>query len=388
MTNNSLPISLYIHFPWCLQKCPYCDFNSFGFKPTAEDEKQYIAALITDLKNDWQKFLLKDKKIISIFLGGGTPTLFSVNSIAKLFNEITKIFCIDKKTEITIEANPGTISKIKCKELFNVGINRISIGVQSFQDDKLKLLGRIHNANDAIDAVNAVIAAGFENFNLDLMFGLPMQKNADAIYDLNFAIKLKPTHISWYQLTIEENTKFFQCKNSLNLPDEENIWEMQQKGKEILNNANYLQYETSAFAKALDYQCKHNLNYWEFGDYVGIGAGAHGKIGLTRLCKKIDVQNYLNALNNNTFIAEESFITRDNLPFEFMLNALRLFRPIEISLFEKRTGLDFAIINPILQKAVSLGLLKVEQNYFITTDKGKNFLNNLLELFLPQNTTH
>lgn len=375
-------MSLYIHFPWCLCKCPYCDFNSFAYKPTRDDENKYVNALIADLTNDCQNFLPEKRELQSVFIGGGTPTIFSSAAIEKIITTAAQLFYFADDIEITIEANPGTINKVKCSELRALGINRISIGVQSFQDEKLQALGRIHNSKEAQNAINAVVSSGFENFNLDLMFGLPEQNIADALFDLQTATSFTPTHISRYQLTVETGTKFAQCEKNLKLPNDEIIWQMQQQGNELLQAADYLQYETSAYSKK-NYQCKHNLNYWKFGDYLGIGAGAHGKIALTRYAKTANPNDYLNAFTSqNKFIAEEQVIAKKDLPFEFMLNALRLYQPIESSLFEERTGVNFNVIVPILLQAQDLGLVIIRDNNFATTDKGKNFLNDLIEMFL------
>ncbi|CAN5317448.1 radical SAM family heme chaperone HemW [soil metagenome] len=376
----SLPLSLYIHFPWCIRKCPYCDFNSHTLKG-AIPEEDYIDALIADLEHDL--VLRPAKKLTSIFLGGGTPSLFSPAAIARLLTAIAARIPFAADCEITLEANPGTVEQQRFEGFKAAGINRLSIGVQSLQDDKLKALGRIHGAKEAIKATEMAHAAGFTTFNMDLMFGLPKQSIDDALYDLTTAIALQPTHISWYQLTLEPNTLFHHQPPIL--PDDEYLWEMQQLGQALLAQAGFVQYEVSAYSK-VGHQCRHNLNYWQFGDYLGIGAGAHAKItshlGVSRSSKWKNPKDYLQA-KNNSYIAETQIIATNELPFEFMLNVLRLQQPIPVNLFAERTGCTVDQIEAQITQAVNRGLLCCQQQQWHVTDLGRQFLNDLTAIFLP-----
>lgn len=363
---NNIPTSLYIHIPWCVKKCPYCDFNSYASKHIPEDD--YLEALIKDLQQS--NF---HKQFHSIFIGGGTPTLLSAGFYQKLFEVIQPA----ANTEITIEANPDTVNLAKLEALLASGINRISIGIQSFQDDKLKALGRIHDAQTAITAVKTAQDAGFENINLDLMFGLPEQTLDDALFDLETAINLQPTHISWYQLTIEPKTAFY--KQTPTLPAETSILTIWRHGQKLLKSSGYKQYEISAYCKNNNY-CQHNLNYWKFGDYLGIGAGAHGKITTEnqsiRTAKTSNPQKYMqNSCGSSNKLAQHELI------LEFMLNALRLYQPIPARLFIERTGIPISTITDQLNEAQTQGLLKWNKKQITTTAKGKRMLNNLLEIF-------
>jgi len=377
---QQIPLSLYVHFPWCLSKCHYCDFNSYA-APDIIPESTYLEKLLLDLE---QTSNLIPRKLQSIFFGGGTPSLLSTVSIAKIikFAEINYGFADD--IEITLEANPGTVDFNKCRELQQIGINRISLGVQSFDDEHLVTLGRIHNSQQALAAISAIKQAGFNNFNLDLMYGLPKQSSKSALSDLLIAFELEPTHISWYQLTVEPGTKFF--VNQIKTINDESVLEIEQLGRELLAKKNYQHYEISAYAKP-NFQCKHNLNYWQFGDYIGIGPGAHSKFTVAsqiimRNRKISDPEKYLQVVKFN---AEEKAIAQHELPFEFMLNALRLYNFIPFSLFTARTGLKANVIAKQLKQASKMGLIKivtVPENGIVTTTLGKNFLNDLLELFL------
>ncbi|KPJ67393.1 MAG: coproporphyrinogen III oxidase [Coxiella sp. DG_40] len=376
---KKIPLSLYIHIPWCVHKCPYCDFNSYT-APKKIPGKDYHKALIQDLKNDLSK--IHNRKLHSIFIGGGTPSLLSPNIITKLINKITNLIPIKNNIEITLEANPGSVTKKQLQTLRIAGVNRLSIGIQSFQNDKLKTLGRIHDHKEAIRAVKMAQAAGFSNINIDLMYGIPKQTVQDAIYDIKFALSLKPTHLSWYQLTIEPHSAFY--KHSIKLPNEELIWKMQQQGQQIIHRFGFKQYEISAFSKP-NSQCQHNLNYWHFGDYLGIGAGSHSKItdfnlnSITRISKHKNPKIYLNKKPN--FVATKKTIKNDKLVLEFMLNALRLTKAIPINLFTERTNLDLnSIINP-LNEAQQNGFLKWNKKNIIVTSLGKRFLNELLRIF-------
>lgn len=374
------PLSLYIHFPWCIRKCPYCDFNSHTLL-TELPEKNYIDLLLIDLQQDLDK--LYHRPIVSIFMGGGTPSLFSPDALNYLLVELAKRLEFSDAIEITLEANPGTIEYRRFYAYREAGINRLSLGIQSFSTEKLKILGRIHDADEAIKAVSEAKTAGFTNVNLDLMHGLPRQSVVDGLEELQMAFSLNPTHISWYQLTIEPNTEFYQSPPQL--PIEESLWELQERGEEIFKQKNYQHYEISAFSKD-GYPCIHNLNYWQFGDYIGIGAGAHSKIThgekkiIRRAWKHKNPKAYLS--QKNGFLAEEKCILAKDLPFEFMLNALRLYQKIPFELFQQRTGLTFSSIEIILQRAQQQGLLTYDAVAMETTALGKRFYNNLLALFM------
>lgn len=374
------PLALYIHLPWCIRKCPYCDFNSHTLRDELP-EKVYIDKLLMDLEHDYPS--VKGRPLVSLFIGGGTPSLFSPMAIERLLTAIDDRFHLAKDIEITLEANPGTVDFERFAGYRAAGVNRLSIGIQSFQADKLQVLGRIHNAGEAIRSLETARAAGFENFNCDLMFGLPQQILADALFDLNTAIALNPSHLSWYQLTIEPNT-FFAHKPP-RLPQDENIWEMQEQGQELLAKNGYIQYEISAYSQA-DKSCQHNKNYWEFGDYLGIGAGAHAKLTDTinqtiyRTWKIKNPRDYLNA--QSSFIGEQQKVISNELPFEFMLNALRLYQPIPVSLFEERTGLPISSMSKPLNQAQQKGLIEWDNQVITTTDLGKRFYNDLVEMFI------
>ncbi|CAM4459248.1 MAG: Heme chaperone HemW [Legionellaceae bacterium] len=378
--NKPLPLSLYIHIPWCIRKCPYCDFNSHTLKQELP-EKKYIEQLITDLEQDLPK--IENRILKSIFIGGGTPSLFSPGSIQLLIKEIQKRIPFEPIVEITLEANPGMADYNRFCGFYEAGVNRLSIGVQSFQNTKLKQLGRVHDQTAAIHAAEAAHAAGFKTFNLDLMFGLPGQTEEDAYFDLQTAMQLNPTHISWYQLTLEPNTLFYQKPPTL--PHDETIDAIFFTGKELLESEGYHQYEVSAYAKT-GLNCQHNINYWKFGDYLGIGAGAHSKLTniqqqkVTRFWKMKHPNDYLKA--EKTFIAGEQLIIHDQIVFEFMLNALRLFEPISFQLFEENCGMPRYVLIEKLQKAQQKGLLIIDNEKFSTTELGKRFLNDLLTLFI------
>jgi putative oxygen-independent coproporphyrinogen III oxidase len=383
------PLALYIHIPWCVKKCPYCDFNSHAAQG-AIPEEAYIRALITDLKQDIPH--AQGRILKSIFLGGGTPSLFSPEGIGKLLETIATLIDFLPDIEITMEANPGTLEHKSFKEYQLAGINRISLGVQSFQEDKLSALGRIHSTKETIHAIDSLIKADLKSFNIDLMFGLPNQTQADALYDLKTALDFSPPHLSWYNLTIEPNTIFHQ--KPPRLPNEETLWEIQEAGQEFLEQHSLFQYEVSAYSKP-DHQCKHNVNYWQFGDYLGIGAGAHAKITnisestITRFWKTRYPKSYLAvdssplSKEDNPFLAGSNKVLSSELPFEFMLNGLRLVDGISASLFEQSTGQPIKTIEPILSEAVSRQLLIVNSDKIIPTKLGKQFLNDLLSLFLP-----
>lgn len=374
------PLSLYIHFPWCIRKCPYCDFNSHTLRDELPEET-YLQRLLADLGKDLTK--VPNRELVSIFMGGGTPSLFSAEIIKKLLIAVEQRISFAKDIEITMEANPSTFEYERFADYRAAGINRLSIGIQSFQADKLKKLGRVHNDNEAMRSVEIAQQSGFDNLNLDLMHGLPNQTIEDALYDLQTAVAFKPTHLSWYQLTLEPNTLF--AARPPKLPMDELIWEMQDHGKEFLQNNNYSQYEISAYSQP-NKQCKHNYNYWQFGDYLGIGAGAYSKITdvenqkILRFWKRKNPKEYLNS--ELSFAAEHQIVTSQELPFEFMLNALRLYTDIPMDLFIKRTGLSLSTIESALQKAQQKQLLTWDESAIKPTDLGRRFYNDLVEMFL------
>ncbi|VAX13423.1 Radical SAM family enzyme, similar to coproporphyrinogen III oxidase, oxygen-independent, clustered with nucleoside-triphosphatase RdgB [hydrothermal vent metagenome] len=379
---TSLPsLSLYIHFPWCVRKCPYCDFNSHALK-TDLPEAAYIDALVSDLEQELP--LIWGRPISSIFLGGGTPSLFSPEALDRLFSSLRARLAFTPDIEITLEANPGAIEQERFNEYRAIGINRLSIGVQSFNDDHLEKLGRIHNCRDAYNAAEAAHAAGLDNFNLDLMFALPQQTLAQSLSDLDEAITLEPTHISWYQLTIEPNTLFH--RQLPTLPSDDQSWEMQQQGREKLATAGYTQYEVSAYTRGA--QCRHNLNYWHFGDYIGIGAGAHGKISradtqtISRRWKIKQPAAYLQDADNEKRLGGLQMLSEKDASLEFMMNALRLQQGFPSALFMQHTGLALNTVEQPLREAEELGWIQWRKDQIIPTENGQRFLNNLLGLFL------
>jgi oxygen-independent coproporphyrinogen-3 oxidase len=367
-----------------VQKCPYCDFNSHALKEPLP-EQAYVDALLADLSQDLH--YVQQRSVSSIFIGGGTPSLLSAEALARLLAGIRQRLTLTDDCEITLEANPGTVESDKFIQFQQAGINRISIGIQSFQNDKLSALGRIHGRNEAINAAQMASAAGVNSFNIDLMHGLPGQSVADALSDLKQAIALAPPHLSWYQLTIEPNTLFHSRPPVL--PDDDILWEIYQQGDELLKAAGYRQYEVSAYSKSdpeTDFRCRHNLNYWRFGDYLGIGCGAHGKITLpaegriVRSSKIKHPKGYLAA--NSGFIHERSSIAKADLPFEFFMNRLRLFEAFDNNEYSKFTGQPLTEVEPLIEEAVTEGLLNVTNNQIQLSSKGHRYLNTLLEKFL------
>ncbi|RTE67179.1 radical SAM family heme chaperone HemW [Amphritea opalescens] len=375
------PLSLYIHIPWCVRKCPYCDFNSHAV--TGEiPQQRYIDALLRDLEQELPG--VQGREIETIFIGGGTPSLFDAAGIQQILTGITDRTPLSANAEITMEANPGTFEQERFAGFRAAGVNRLSIGVQSFDSARLQQLGRIHNGQDAIHAASKAREIGFDNFNLDLMHGLPEQTPQAALADLQQAIDLQPTHLSWYQLTIEPNTEFF--SKPPNLPEDEALWAIQEQGQALLQQHGYHQYEISAYSQP-GRQSRHNLNYWQFGDYLGIGAGAHGKVSwpaqnrISRRWKQRQPKAYMNALNP---ISGEQDISLQERPFEFMMNALRLTEGVEAKLFSQYTGLALTSIEPLLQQARDQGLLLKDVNRLAPSPQGRLFLNDLLTLFLDE----
>ena len=376
--NNFLelpPLALYIHYPWCVKKCPYCDFNSHE----GSIHNGYIKALLKDLDDDLK--FIQNRKIHSIFIGGGTPSLMSIEDAYELFDGLNERLSISKNIEITLEANPGTFEVEKFSEFRKAGINRLSVGVQSFKDNQLKFLGRIHSGSDALRAISEAKKVGFDNLNIDLMYGLKDQTIDMCLEDVMQAIELKPSHISFYQLTLEPNTLF--AKYPPKLPIDEKIWDMGEQGAALLNQNGFRQYEVSAYSER---PSEHNINYWKFGDYIGIGAGAHGKITdvesqkIFRTLKPKSPKEYLSKMQTGADIPTKKEV--DNVAFEFMLNSLRLKDGFSSSLFESRTGLLIKSLSSELGRAENLGLLENKNNWIKPTSKGFNFLNELQEIFL------
>lgn len=379
---QALPLSIYIHIPWCVRKCPYCDFNSHEAKSSLPEDL-YVAALMQEL--DSHLPLIHNRPIISIFFGGGTPSLFSANAIERILTGVSQRLTLNTDAEITLEANPGTIDQVRFRDFKQAGINRLSLGIQSLQDEKLKTLGRIHDRDNAMRAIEIAKNAGFANFNLDIMYGLPHQTLDDALHDIQTALSFQPTHFSWYQLTIEPNTLFYH--QTPPLPPDEHIWEMQLAGQALINQSGFQQYEVSAYSQP-QMECKHNLNYWEFGDYLGIGAGAHSKItdhelgSVVRFSQVRHPRDYLDI--NKRHPQGFKTITNDDLIFEFMLNTLRLTRGFPNELFEARTGLPLTCITPIINAAKTKGLLIDDPSHICPSELGKRFLNDLVGQFLSK----
>jgi putative oxygen-independent coproporphyrinogen III oxidase len=397
---NLPPLSLYIHVPWCVRKCPYCDFNSHKAEEHIP-ETEYVQALLDDLEADlpW----VQGREIQTIFIGGGTPSLLSVEAYKNLLAGLQKKVTFVKDIEITMEANPGTFEAVKFAGYRKLGINRLSIGVQSFADHQLKHLGRIHDGQQAVAAIKMAKEAGFDNFNIDLMHGLPDQSEAQALADIQQAIDLGPTHMSWYQLTIEPNTEFF--KRPPVLPEDETLWDIQEAGQALLAEHGFVQYEVSAYAQA-GKQATHNLNYWQFGDYLGIGAGAHGKVtdlvntpeSLTaspvfRTWKTRAPKDFLNVGKSDSkqtgksFLAGKESIQNEDLGLEFLMNALRLQQGFDLNLFEQRTGYPLTTIASGIDIALEKGLLEKHvledgSEQIKTSAKGSLFLNEILGLFM------
>ena len=380
------PLALYIHFPWCEKKCPYCDFNSHQIKDGAGngqgfDEARYIKALIADLESELPR--IWGRHVHSIFIGGGTPSLLSPEGMDELLSAIRARITLEPDCEITMEANPGSVQAEKYSTFARSGLNRVSLGIQSFQDEQLKALGRIHNGVQAKQAIE-VAMQHFKSVNLDLMYGLPNQSLVAAKADIDTALSFKTPHLSLYNLTLEPNTYFASFPPKL--PNEDEIDAIFEQNLKLLTEAGYTRYEVSAYAKK-DQECKHNLNYWRFGDYIGIGAGAHGKISLpnsiTRQVRERHPETYMQAMetNGNALIEAREIPTKD-LPFEFMLNALRLTKGVDTNNFSERTGLPLSVIAKNLNEASNKGLLDSNPSKLKATEQGLRYLNNLQELFL------
>jgi len=376
---NLPPLSLYIHIPWCVQKCPYCDFNSHALKGEVPHD-DYVRHLLNDLAADVP--LAQGREVKTLFIGGGTPSLLSSEAMQTLLDGVRALLPVAADAEITMEANPGTVEADRFVGYQRAGINRISIGVQSFSEQKLKRLGRIHDANEAKRAANLASGLGLRSFNLDLMHGLPDQTLEEALDDLRQAIALNPPHLSWYQLTIEPNTLF--GSRPPTLPDDDDLWDIFEQGDKLLVAAGYQQYETSAYAKP-GYQCQHNLNYWRFGDYLGIGCGAHGKITFAdgRILRTEKTKHPRGYMTGKYLDRQHDVADRDK-PFEFFMNRFRLLEAAPRSAFTLYTGLNEQVIREQLNQAIAKGYLHESDTEWQITDHGKLFLNSLLELFLAE----
>lgn len=417
---KDIPLALYIHIPWCVKKCPYCDFNSHELPMDSQLSMydEYVDALLLDAAS--QQALTQGREISSIFIGGGTPSLLPIIQYQRLFNGLRKIFQFAGDIEVTMEANPGTLEHAPFAQYLDVGINRLSIGVQSFATGQLTTLGRIHNPAQALSAIKAARRAGFERVNVDLMHGLPQQTMSEALNDIQMAHEAGATHISWYQLTIEPNTVFYRSQPIL--PDEDSLADIEQAGQTLLERLGYDNYEVSAWAGASDKPCRHNVNYWQFGDYLAIGAGAHGKVtlneslaqkltadkvsdeafkeasrenGIYRFSKSRLPKDYIafdnepiNSANNSgekegaPKMVGWQAIARDELVSEFMLNALRLHEGVTWSLFEARTGLSYDSINLEVNQLIKQGLLIDDNEHLQPTALGRRYLNQILRVFL------
>lgn len=373
------PLSLYIHIPWCVRKCPYCDFNSHEARGGLPEE-EYVDALIRDLELSLPQ--VWGRKVYSVFIGGGTPSLLSAQALERILGSVRMLLPLDVNAEITLEANPGTVEAEKFKGFRDAGVNRLSLGIQSFNTSHLQALGRIHDADEARRAVE-IAQRHFDNINLDLMYALPQQTLEQAGRDVRTALSFAPQHLSCYHLTLEPNTLFYRYPPSL--PDDDASGEMQQFIEALLAEHGYQHYETSAFSQPKK-QSRHNLNYWQFGDYLGIGAGAHSKISthdsVTRLARYKQPQSYMEQVKRGAPVQTEQVLTRDDLCFEFMMNALRLNGGFDAALFSERTSLPLMSIRSELDRAEQRGLLVRDQQRIAPTETGRRFLNDLLEIFL------
>jgi len=373
------PLALYVHIPWCVRKCPYCDFNSHTTQEIPQ--QHYVEALARDLASELR--FVAGRKLQSIFFGGGTPSLFSADAIAAIIDNARREIGFVDDIEITLEANPGTVEQQKFAGFYQAGVNRISIGIQSFDQAQLKTLGRIHDRAQALTAIDAVRKAGFNNFNIDLMHGLPDQTQSQALSDLETALQFSPPHLSWYQLTIEPNTEFF--RRPPLLPEDDTLAAIQDAGEALLTQHGYDHYEVSAFAKS-GHEARHNVNYWEFGDYIGIGAGAHGKLTkisnanaeltILRRSKTRLPTHYL--ARTDDFVAEQNVIAPDELALEFLINAFRLERGVDIALFEQRTQILRNELTERLAEVRARGLVTADPSQLKLTELGRRFMNDVL----------
>ncbi len=378
------PLSAYVHIPWCVRKCPYCDFNSHAVSNSGIPEAEFLKRIREDILQDAP--LAQGRKLQSIFFGGGTPSLLTELAIGHIIQWLKQHIGFVDNIEITLEANPGTVEANRFAGFYQAGVNRLSIGVQSFHDPFLKTLGRIHSASEAIQAINIAKQVGFDNFNIDLMHGLPGQSEQQALDDLRQAMSLSPTHISWYQLTIEANTEFY--RQPPTLPADEVLWDIQQAGQALLAQQGYQQYEVSAYAKNGQFS-RHNLNYWRYGDYLGIGPGAHGKastltpehgIDIIRTKKTRLPKDYLNI--ERPLVRHEEPVELNDRPFDYFINTLRLRQPCSLTHFQSATGVPLSHIEPILNKLVERDWIKWNDDLISTTDTGYLYLNDVLSFWL------
>ncbi|MBX3687475.1 MAG: oxygen-independent coproporphyrinogen III oxidase-like protein [Rhodocyclaceae bacterium] len=375
------PLSLYVHYPWCVRKCPYCDFNSHAVRDEGIPEEAYVEALVADLEAALPQ--IWGRRINTVFIGGGTPSLLSPAGLDRLLTAVRTLTMLAPAAEITLEANPGTVEAARFKGFREAGVTRVSLGIQSFNDTHLKALGRIHDASEARAAVDHALTH-FESVNLDLMYALPGQSLADACADLEAAIGFGPAHLSCYHLTLEPNTPFHAAPPAL--PDDDLAADMQEMIEARLGEAGYRHYETSAFARP-GRECRHNLNYWHFGDYLGIGAGAHGKLsshtGIAREMRHKHPTAYLAGAARGDFVQDRRLVDVEDLPFEFMMNALRLTGGFALAQFGAQTGLPLAAVEERLIEARKAGFIEIVDERVVPTARGRRFLNELLQGFLP-----
>lgn len=383
MIAKDIPLSLYVHWPWCVRKCPYCDFNSHAL-PACQTEatQNYMSALIADMKAS--RTLIENRPLKSIFIGGGTPSLIPPQALETFLNEVAKTYQLDSNIEITMEANPGTIDSEHFQAYRSAGVNRLSMGIQSFSDDKLKRLGRIHNRTQAWQAIE-IVHQCFDNFNLDVMYALPSQTLSELEFDLSEALKADSTHLSFYQLTIEPNT-IFAKKTPENIPDEDVCAQMQETVVNTLESHGFEHYEISGYAKP-GHRCQHNLNYWQFGDYLACGAGAHSKITtkdgkILREVRYAQPDSFMRHALNDSAISQSNLVDREDQAFEFMLNVLRLKDGVSIDILLERTDLTLKDIENAVKKAQSFKLMPDPLNRIVATETGWNYLSDLQELFL------
>jgi len=378
------PLALYIHIPWCVRKCPYCDFNSHEVRDILPED-HYLEALLADLDQELPS--VWGRTLDSLFIGGGTPSLFSASGINQLLSAVRARIPLRPGAEITLEANPGTVDQARFSGYREAGINRLSLGVQSFQDGLLTAIGRIHDGSEALAAIRAARRAGFENINLDLMFGLPAQTTAEALLDLRTAMDLQPTHLSWYELSIEPNTWFYRHPPARS--DDETLWDMQQAGAALLHEAGYERYEVSAYARS-GRQCRHNLNYWRFGDYLGIGAGAHAKLTdaarqtVTRYAKIRNPRSYLETAQRGERLDSATPLSSEDVILEFAMNALRLDAGFTAGGFCTATGLPINAAAGTLAESIARGLLEREGDVIRCTELGRRHLDELLQYWMTE----
>ncbi|HWL64133.1 MAG TPA: radical SAM family heme chaperone HemW [Steroidobacteraceae bacterium] len=377
MNATAPPLSLYIHFPWCVSKCPYCDFNSHALKD-ALPETGYIDALLADAAVQAPR--VSGRRINTLFLGGGTPSLFTPDALARLFEGLRRLFLIDSAAEITLEANPATVERGRFAEYRAAGINRVSLGAQSFDDETLKALGRIHQRGDVLRAAGELHSSGLANFNLDLMYALPRQTLQGALDDVEAALALDPAHLSHYQLTLEPGTLF--AARPPPLPDDDAAWEMQLACQALLAGRGFGQYEVSAYARD-GRRSRHNLNYWQFGDYLGLGAGAHGKLTHGGVARSTHLREPRRYLASAAAGPEWRIVPAADLPFEYLMNALRLTAGFRLEDFSATTGLSPQLIESRLQDLAARGLLETSAGHWRATPRGFQFLNEVLQCFLP-----